>query len=395
MIHSVTFKNFFSFKDEGKLLLQVNKHAPQTEKYFIDKTGTRLSKVLSVFGYNASGKTNALKSLSFLQWLIADSYRENPNAQIAVFPFKFTSGKKPTELSVKFSINKNLYFYYIKLSNEKIIAEKLRKKALGKTRFSTLFERTWDSNEENDYIWKDNFGLGPRFQGHLRKNASVLSISIRDNHKESIEILNFWQNVSTNLTPLGKINNENYNIFEAAKFFDENTKLKEKAGNLLKKFDLGLEKINILEKKDESNQEVSFNLLGIHYGNYSLDFGFESSGTKNFFGILRNILQVLDKGGVAILDEFDTDLHPMMSEAIVEMFLSEQTNPHNAQLVFSAHSPHLLNLLDKYQIALTEKNKKGESEIWRLDEMEGIRLDDNYYVKYLSGAYGGVPNLDL
>ena len=150
MIHSVTFKNFFSFKDEGKLLLQVNKHAPQTEKYFIDKTGTRLSKVLSVFGYNASGKTNALKSLSFLQWLIADSYRENPNAQIAVFPFKFTSGKKPTELSVKFSINKNLYFYYIKLSNEKIIAEKLRKKALGKTRFSTLFERTWDSNEEND-----------------------------------------------------------------------------------------------------------------------------------------------------------------------------------------------------------------------------------------------------
>ena len=73
MIHSITFKNFFSFKEEGNLSLQVNENAPQTKKYFIDKSGERLSKILSVFGYNASGKTNALKPFSFLQWLITEA----------------------------------------------------------------------------------------------------------------------------------------------------------------------------------------------------------------------------------------------------------------------------------------------------------------------------------
>ena len=46
---------------------------------------------------------------------------------------------------------------------------------------------------------------------------------------------------------------------------------------------------------------------------------------------------------------------------------------------------------DKYQIILTEKNEKGVSESWRLDEMIGVRADDNYYSKYIAGAYGAVP----
>jgi len=395
MIHSITFKNFFSFKEEGNLSLQVNENAPQTKKYFIDKSGERLSKILSVFGYNASGKTNALKPFSFLQWLITEAYTENPNKEMLVFPFKFTEEKNPTELSVKFSIDKSLYFYYIKLDSKKIINEKLQKKDFGKIKFSTLFERIWNNNKKYNYTWKDNFGLGSQFESRLRENASVLSTSIRDSHKESIEISNFWKNINTNLSPLGKIDDEGRNIFEAAKFFVNNPILKNKVDELLQKFDLGLNSISIKEVKEENSNNVSFNIRGVHYKKYELAFPFESSGTKKFFAILKNVLQALDNGGVAVIDEFDTDLHPMMSEALVEMFLSEQINLHNAQLIFSAHSPHLLNLFDKYQIVLAEKNKKGESEIWRLDEMKGVRLDDNYYVKYLSGAYGAIPDLNL
>jgi len=228
----------------------------------------------------------------------------------------------------------------------------------------------------------------------LRKNSSILAIATRDNHKESVKISNFWKNVSTNLDVIGKIDDEAHNIFSAAEFFNNNPALKEKANQLLKKFDLGLKAIDI-EKKKETDRSASFGLRGVHYNDYKLDFPFESSGTKKLFAILKNILYALDRGGIAVLDEFDTDLYPMMSEALLEMFFSKETNPKNAQLIFSAHNPYLLNLLDKYQIAFTEKDAKGESEIWRLDKMKGVRSDDNYYVKYLSGAYGAVPDLDL
>jgi len=393
MLHSISFKNFFSFKDENTLSFTVNENAPKTDAYFLDKTGTRLTKVMAVFGYNASGKTNALKTISFLQWLIVHAYTEDPNSKIPIIPFQFTNEDEEIELSTKFTVGKNTYVYTIKLTSTKILYEKLQKKELKQVKYSTLFERSWSNSEKNHYTWKDNFNLGSHFKKRLRQNASILATAIRDEHLESIEIANFWKKVSTNLTMMGKDNNEAKNIINAANFFEDNKELQQKANNILKRFDLGL--IDIKTKKSETeNHDVSFNLSGIHYGGYKLAFVFESSGTRKFYALLKNILFVLENGGVAVLDEFDTDLHPTMSEALVEMFLSPKENPSNAQLIFSAHNPQLLNLLDKYGIVMVEKDKKGMSELWRLDTVTGVRLDDNYYTKYISGAYGARGNIE-
>ena len=110
--------------------------------------------------------------------------------------------------------------------------------------------------------------------------------------------------------------------------------------------------------------------------------------------MLKTILQVLTQGGVAILDEFDVNLHPDMVLSLFELFIQPETNPHNAQLLFSTHSHIVLSKLDKYQIILIEKNKNGVSDAWRLDEMSGVRADDNYYTKYLAGAYGATPKIN-
>jgi hypothetical protein len=42
---------------------------------------------------------------------------------------------------------------------------------------------------------------------------------------------------------------------------------------------------------------------------------------------------------------------------------------------------------------LVEKNEACESTAWRMDEVKGIRTDDNFYAKYMAGAYGAVPRL--
>jgi predicted ATPase len=82
-----------------------------------------------------------------------------------------------------------------------------------------------------------------------------------------------------------------------------------------------------------------------------------------------------------------------MLEPILDLFANPKTNPYNAQLIFSTHAIEVLNLLEKTQVMLVEKDDDCVSTAYRLDSVEGIRNDDNFYAKYMAGAYGAVPNL--
>jgi hypothetical protein len=178
-------------------------------------------------------------------------------------------------------------------------------------------------------------------------------------------------------------------------FYSENKNLKKEAEKLLARFDLGLNAFDI--RKEEKEDGFTINVQVIHsFGNQTcaLPLKYESAGTKQLFVLLKIILQVLANGGVAIIDEFDVNLHPDMVMALYELFIHEETNPKNAQMIFSSHSHQILSELDKYQIILTEKNVKGSSETWRLDEVNGVRADDNYYTKYIAGAYGAIPKIN-
>ncbi|WP_238567497.1 hypothetical protein, partial [Aeromonas lacus] len=54
------------------------------------------------------------------------------------------------------------------------------------------------------------------------------------------------------------------------------------------------------------------------------------------------------------------------------------------------HTPEVLKNLKKHHCFIVEK-ENSESDVWRIDDIEGIRSQDNLYTKYMSGALGGVP----
>ena len=119
----------------------------------------------------------------------------------------------------------------------------------------------------------------------------------------------------------------------------------------------------------------------------------ESQGTRNFFALFPYLNHVLNAGGVAILDEFDTDIHPLIIPEILRWFYDSKINKHNAQLIISCHSATLLETLAKEEIYFTEKNNKGETEIYGLKDIQDVRRDTNIYKKYLGGAFGAVPHI--
>ena len=227
-----------------------------------------------------------------------------------------------------------------------------------------------------------------------RQNASLISTAIQYG-AQGVARFPSLSNIS--IIHNDRIRGGDEAIWLAAKHFSENKNHYRQMEKLLSSWDLGLSGVEIIEKEviAENGMAKIWQPYGkhkTHLKEYILPFSNESSGTQAAFFLLALLLSILTEGGVAIIDEFENDLHPHMLEPILDLFASEKTNPHNAQLLFSCHAVEVLNLVHKSQIMLVQKNNDCESTACRLDKIEGIRADDNFYGKYMAGHYGAIPN---
>uniref|UniRef100_UPI00286DE144 AAA family ATPase n=1 Tax=Chamaesiphon sp. VAR_69_metabat_338 TaxID=2964704 RepID=UPI00286DE144 len=122
------------------------------------------------------------------------------------------------------------------------------------------------------------------------------------------------------------------------------------------------------------------------------NLGEESEGTQKLYGLSGLIVNLLEDGGVLIFDELDARLHPLITSAIVRLFNSSETNPKNAQLIFTTHDTNLLsgNLFRKDQVWFTEKNCYGATDLYSLAEYK-IPERASFEQDYIAGKYGAVP----
>ena len=175
-----------------------------------------------------------------------------------------------------------------------------------------------------------------------------------------------------------------------------------KISQIMKNFDLGFAGFSFTaiqqpRKENPLESETKKILLLNHKtkkGNFSLPFDLESDGTQKIVYLLNKLLAIIEAGGIAICDEIESSIHPYLIKNIINnLFANKEINKNNAQLIFSTHLPWLLEDRTKTQIYLVEKNEGLSTELYRLDEVEGVRNDDNFCNKYLAGAYGAVANL--
>lgn len=396
MIHSFTCENFYSIRDKVEVDFTVGDNAPTKTSYAKIPTDGRVSLVEAVIGANASGKTNILKVLPFIQWLVVDAYTDDPDADLPVRPFGHGGESRPTKLSVVFSINERVFTYAFTMNPSRILSEKLseRSKTTERSTSKILFSREWNADKEE---YKINDKVFDITQIKLRKNSSVVATAFRDKNPLATLIATYWRDsVATNVAEAGYRNYQSAAQLhdrlanQAIEFFYDRPDLKDQVESILSRYDIGFNSF-----KKEEVQETSF--FSIHHdfggGGFDLPLRYESSGTKQIIIILQYLLTALTRGGIAVIDELDANLHPEIVEEIVSMFSSNELNPKSAQLFFSSHTPTILSSLDKYQIIFIEKNDAGCTDVWRLDSIKGVRSDDNYYTKYIAGAYGAVPNL--
>lgn len=393
MLHSFAFSNFQSFRERTEVDLTLSRKVPLTNWMAEVPTSERVSKLMAVVGPNGSGKTALLKPMAFLSWFVGHSFQNQPDAGIPLAPHA-AAPNEPSEFECMLDFDGKLWRYVLQCTPERVLHEALYQK---RERFGYVFVRDWDAAANAYVVKQQDFGLAPQEARKVRPNVSLISWAAQFGVPLATRMVLPY--VVTNVNVLGRMPIGAHDVSSAAQHFSVNPDQRERMNQLLAAWDLGLSSVELREISTNNPQEPGEKVwlpFGKHKDReteFSLPFALESSGTQGAFVLLSRLLHALEIGGLAIIDEFENDLHPHMLEPILDLFANPSSNPHQAQLLFTCHAVEVLNLIHKSQVMLVQKDSNCESSAIRLDAVAGIRNDDNFYAKYMAGAYGAVPQI--
>ena len=380
MVSKFRLKNVFSFRDEITLDLQAAKI--QTEKgkalsgILFTINGEQILKSISMFGANASGKSNVIKGIKACVNMIRSSHTYNENTIFQVAPFKFDGyDKQPSSFYVRFIVDGIEYEYSFSLTQTEILTEQLYYYPRG--RRSLVFTRDETKGPEKTEIYV--------FRQAIKRPMDVAA------------------NTSRKTLFVSRASQMDRDIAKKVfRFFTEDIVLDYKESAMPVEDFLKTKKENILRILNAADSDIvdmkiqSNSLKTFHKSNPNIAFDFdteESEGTKTLFQMMLGIINVIRNDRTLLMDGIDTNLHPHLVEYIINLF----NRSNHAQLIYTAHNTHLLNtdFQRRDQVYFVNKRDDGCSELYSLYDFKDFR--DNYDMEkaYLQGRFDAIPYLSI
>ena len=416
MLIDFAVKNFRSIKDRQVFSLQPRAKVKEIDTNIGSESDIDLLKTAIIYGRNGGGKSNLLKAIFTLSYLVQNSVDFKSRQIIFGYdPYKLDieSQISPVEFEINFIAKNGLrYNYFISFNKDEIIKETLYFYTTKKP--TKIFIR--EIGKEIDYgtILGNNY---KEVENTLYQNQLFLSKV----GKYKIDSLSTPYDFFNTYLITNILHNPNLNDFLLKTIVDwiinDKTGFFLKNINTLLKFsDLGIKGVIIKVNKEEDfkfpenfNESIKKKILD--NGQYQIrtlhdfyidgkinrdvefDISEESEGTKKLLAISGLLINILSEGGVMVIDELDKSLHPMLTKAIIKLFNNPKTNPNNAQLIFASHDVSLLDntLFRRDQIWFAEKNEEGSSEYYSIADIQNVRKDVPYDKWYLSGRFNAIP----
>lgn len=398
MLLQFRVKNFKSIGEEVVLDMTAGR-CNEHKNFLVTNNSVDILTVASIYGANASGKSNIIDAISTMFYIVQDGglFINRPDKSL-ITPFSFNKelSESPTEFEIYFSIDNTEYKYGFIMNNEKIFEEWLYERELSKTKksFNGIFER-----RENSVEFKNPEGI-KGLKGYvefLNNNRKILTLvplfNSGDKIAESFKKIHNW--FYSFLIDFGGNKHLKRDIETVAKYYYDDPTAKEEFVAFMKEFDSTFEKIEI--DIEEINGKKKYKVYSMHMGKrYSIDI--ESEGTQKLFTCFIWFFKYFNtKRGLFLADELDSHLHPLILRRIVAMFHDPKINKTGSQLVFSSHNLIVLDNREmrRDEIWFTEKDVKGFTKLYCLAEFktneEAIRHDLNFGKHYLSGRFGAIP----
>lgn len=424
MLIEYRVKNFMSYKDEVVLSMVADKNRELADTNVFTHGNMTLLKMASIFGANASGKTNLIESMNFLISLLKPSMeKEEDFLDIPTFKLDDVSEGEPISFEISFFLGDQRHRYSLKLDKKGIVSEELyfvpkRQEAcyyIRERNEITSVGTYFEDKKALDYIMPDTyrpflytlgqesvkqFEWAKRILRYLRiniKSSNVPDVVFR--HMIEEEILGKSEDEIITKTEIMKILKDadigisDISVAKEPKSAEENEILSQIMNVLKLRGHQGeIEEENYETFMHHLKYDEEKNLIGEE----KFPIRYESRGTIKLYALQYPVFNVLKKGGVLLIDEIESSLHPLLCERIISLFNNKVTNPLNAQLIFTTHNTLLMTprLLRRDQILFTEKDAYGVSNLYSLYDIDiNIRNNFNYLNNYLVGRFGAIPYL--
>ena len=409
----IEIKNLKSFKNQTIFSMEAENKIEDRNSFEVEvgKEKFELLKTAVLFGGNASGKSNFTSVLSIFRYYLFNKGIEKYNKE----GFRFGEEDKNSTIKVRNVVDDKIYEYILEINFniKKIIKEKLYITALER---KLVFERENNKIVKYDKETFSEYEITIGFINEtLTDSDSVISRIIEWRVPEEIEKYIFY---------IDKIKINNYSD-DLGKYIYENKNNKKLVIEFLKKIGIIVNDIEVYREKNEfflknireskefqilSEKEQEKLLSQIAYiyriyfvyednqkQKYKLEYYEQSSGTQKILSMFFPIYNLLNNGGVMIIDELDITLHYSLIKEIIKMFNSVEYNRKNAQLIFTTHNLLLLdfNLFREDQIWFLENNDVSTgTELYSLSDIEGYEKNKYLLRDYLNGNFGGIPKLE-
>ena len=409
MLYRLEFENFFCFREPQVLDLSVPQTVPHEDDGRLVPifygSDIRAPRIAAIFGANGSGKSTVLKALTYLRWFIMQSHGSSGFPDIAL-PFNDPESHcQPTRLAFEVgeimtlgvqsfentirdvsSFPHGICRYEVEFGPgsagpRTVFYEALKQKVAGRGKWKRLFER----DAQGRVAGSANFNLSgyARIIDKIPKDASLIPILASFEHQPANMIIHWAKDQIFSNILLDKFELDDKII---VRLLAENPKIVEALNTEIQKIDTGVQHITI--KQGVEGPIALFEHEGLHH---DMPWFCESTGTRSFIRLFPNLYGPILYQGLAIIDELDSAIHPVILSEITNWYYNAPHN--NAQLWLTCQNPSLLDNLTKEEIVLCEKNTDGSAEIYTLSDVAAVRRNDNFYKKYLSGTYGAIPNI--
>lgn len=428
MLIEFRFKNYRSFRDEAVLSMEATGLGNFKNCLIQYNSKTNVLPSVAIFGKNGGGKSNVIRAF----WLAVQFVRHAQRTQYAaapvpVRPFRLNdySQQEPTEFEFIYTFKGVKYWYSFSATTEKIYREFLYHAPKGQK--ALVFLR-----EGQSFSFSKEKGKRKLIAETVAQNQLYFSIASSMNDEDCIKAMQWFRDriyFSRDYSDIPK---------QLLDYSDDQNMLKA-ISDYAKAADFGIEdmhfeihsrQINPLQLPENlpdgakaalaqflqnlsqptDNSDATFAMsevkaVSMHQGQdkngetklYPLELGSESDGTLRLMSIAPAIENVLNKGGLLLIDEIEKGLHPLLVDYIIAKFQSKKTNPLGAQVIFTTHDTELLNmeLLRKDQLYFADKSEEGGySELYSISEF-GTKTAENIRKGYMIGKYGAIPALDV
>ena len=422
ILKALSVSNFASFANEMTFTTMTDLSKKEHLENSFQNGDYSFNKVSFLYGANGSGKTFFCKILREIQrildWSPLSAMSNNSqflslpgfkgiDASVKPFAFDEDYRDKPTKFMIEIVLHGVTYRYEFSVLGKEIVSESLTKK---RRRTEKLIERT--SSSYRDISLFSELKSFENTKHVVKKSALCLPVAALLNNALASKIVAAIKGITVVSMTAARLNpSESEASFSNARI-EKYVKILRKADPTLRDMKVSVEQEEVSRQRfdddDFENRELiaTKTTVGVETAHAVYQNGEEtrteplsflveeSLGTVKLFTALPYLYDVLELGGVLVIDELENGLHLSLAREIVSLFTSEETNPNHAQLICTSHQPLLLNGdFRRDQVWVASKDEFGKSTLHRMSDRKTAHAKVNLTKQILEGAFGCNPEL--